>query len=517
MHLMHSAPDFDALTAPANSGEALIAPPTAEWESLIAYNRALRRHYAVRVAGRPAAEWYAARLDAPPLLLTGHQPEWFHPGVWAKNVTAARAAFRLGARAAFLVVEHDVPHASALRRPVLRNGRLDAIGWRPPWPTPGETYEQQASISVADWGAALREAKAADAPGLSVFFERFLSPDGADYVARWAAGIEALDRWLGVDSPEFSRSKRLSRLQGVSSLTWGEFARHLIERHETLAAAYNAALAEYRAARGVRGERHPIPDLAVAADRVELPLWAYRDSGPRNRLYAARRQNVLVVLVGDEPIARGGEIGDITADGELAGWHIRPRALTQTIYARLFVCDVFIHGLGGAKYDIIADGVIRRFFGCPPPAYACVTATLRLPLPRRPAAEADVRAAARRVRDARFNPQRLLAAELAADADARLRQRLSELIERRAAVIRQSDRLRRESPRDRAARRATFEAIREANAALAALSPGLEQRLTAALDAAREAARHNRIADARDWFYGLYPRESLLSLAERFG
>ncbi|NUQ46920.1 MAG: hypothetical protein HUU22_12915, partial [Phycisphaerae bacterium] len=73
------------------------------------------------------------------------------------------------------------------------------------------------------------------------------------------------------------------------------------------------------------------------------------------------------------------------------------------------------------------------------------------------------------------------------------------------------------SPRDRAARRATFEAIREANAALAALSPGLEQRLTAALDAAREAARHNRIADARDWFYGLYPRESLLSLAERFG
>ena len=514
MHLMQADPDFDTLTAPTRNGEALIVPPAAEWESLIAHNRDLRRGYALRIAGRPAAEWLAARHDASPLLLTGHQPEWFHPGASAKNVAAARVAARLGGRASVLIVEHDVPHASAVRRPVLRDGRLDAVAWRPPWPMPGQTYEQQADIDPAAWGAALREARAADAPGLSVFFERFLSGNGGDYVARWAAGIEALDRWLGVDFPAFFRSRTLSRLNGVSSLSWGDFVRHLIAQHEALASAYNAALAEYRAARNIRGLRHPIPDLAVSPDRVELPLWAYRSFGPRHRIYAARQRDAVVVLAGDESIARGADIDAVSADGELAGWRIRPRALTLTMYARLFVCDLFIHGLGGAKYDIIADGLIRRFFECPPPAYACVTATLHLPLPRRPAAESDVHAAARRLRDARFNPQRLLADE-AAGGDTRMRQRLAGLTERRTALIEQNDRLRREARHDHAARRATFEAIGQTNAAIAALSPGLEQRVAAALEAARDAARHNQIADARDWFYALYPRESLLSLAER--
>ena len=69
---------------------------------------------------------------------------------------------------------------------------------------------------------------------------------------------------------------------------------------------------------------------------------------------------------------------------------IRPRALTLTLWARLLVCDFFVHGIGGAKYDRITDGIFRRYYRCEPPPYGCVTATLRLPAaspagrPRRP-------------------------------------------------------------------------------------------------------------------------------------
>ena len=53
--------------------------------------------------------------------------------------------------------------------------------------------------------------------------------------------------------------------------------------------------------------------------------------------------------------------------GELAGVRIRPRALTLTLWARLCLSDLFIHGIGGAKYDRITDQLIRCYFGIEPP------------------------------------------------------------------------------------------------------------------------------------------------------
>ena len=63
-----------------------------------------------------------------------------------------------------------------------------------------------------------------------------------------------------------------------------------------------------------------------------------------------------------------------------AGNKIRPRAITTTMFSRLFFADVFIHGIGGAKYDTITDEIIREFFGIDPPGFVTISATLYLPL-----------------------------------------------------------------------------------------------------------------------------------------
>jgi len=63
-----------------------------------------------------------------------------------------------------------------------------------------------------------------------------------------------------------------------------------------------------------------------------------------------------------------------------AGIKIRPRAITTTMFSRLFFSDVFIHGIGGAKYDTITDEIIKEFFGIDPPGFVTVSATLFLPL-----------------------------------------------------------------------------------------------------------------------------------------
>ena len=47
---------------------------------------------------------------------------------------------------------------------------------------------------------------------------------------------------------------------------------------------------------------------------------------------------------------------------ESEGIRLRPRALTTTMYLRLAMGDLFLHGIGGAKYDQLTDRIIEHFF-----------------------------------------------------------------------------------------------------------------------------------------------------------
>ena len=85
---------------------------------------------------------------------------------------------------------------------------------------------------------------------------------------------------------------------------------------------------------------------------------------------------------------------------------MRTRALTTTLYARLGLGELFVHGIGGGKYDEVTDDIIRRFFHLEPPGYAVVSATVRLPIRRFPATAEALHRAERRVRDLDWNPQR---------------------------------------------------------------------------------------------------------------
>src|SRR5439155_15975642 len=65
----------------------------------------------------------------------------------------------------------------------------------------------------------------------------------------------------------------------------------------------------------------------------------------------------------------------------LTGNQVRlaPRALTLTMFLRLLIVDQFVHGIGGGRYDQVADSIIGDFFGFAPPKFAVTTATMFLP------------------------------------------------------------------------------------------------------------------------------------------
>ena len=65
----------------------------------------------------PASTFRRCPTSRPPLVVTGHQPELFHPGVWVKNFAAAAIAQAQGGVGLNLIVDNDIPKSTSIRVP----------------------------------------------------------------------------------------------------------------------------------------------------------------------------------------------------------------------------------------------------------------------------------------------------------------------------------------------------------------------------------------------------------------
>jgi hypothetical protein len=195
------------------------------------------------------------------------------------------------------------------------------------------------------------------------------------------------------------------------------FVSHLLAHLPRFADVHNAALADYRAAHRLRGRAHPAPNLVEDDGWLEAPLWVWSADVPRRRPLFARCRGETVELTDRQgwqatlPLSADRDAGDAVdaiAALDARGIRIRSRALITTLFARLVLSDLFIHGIGGAKYDQVTDELARRFFGLQPPKFATMSATLRLPidLPAdRPDEEPELR---HEIRELQYHPERFL-------------------------------------------------------------------------------------------------------------
>lgn len=514
--------DVHSLTVPVDDGAMLVQPSTEDLARLVEENRRLRGSYRFELLGRPATELMEALPTSSPVVLTGHQPTFIHPGVWIKGVVAGRLAREVGGQAAFLMVDSDAVHRLALSWP-----EQDAQGCRVrevlmPVGSREVSFWQMPPASVEHWRA-LWEGPLSSAAGegqllLRAFCQGFLGaasssenqvgPRLLDYVDGWVRGMREADRVIGLQTLPVIRVSGTFAADRHDSIA--HFLGHLLLYADEFADSYNSALAEYRSQRGIRSRQHPVPDLTVSAGRVELPLWLAHGIGPRLRLFCSSPGDGGVSLWAGPDLVCTLSEHDLTSRPTevlaeaLGPRRLLPRALILTMYARLFACDLFIHGIGGAKYDQITDEVIRLFFGVEPPAYACVSATLRLPLRLHKVSERDRASARRQVRDLAWNPQRGLIG--------RVPEPIQTLAADRASAVEESDRLRRERRGDRISRQAAFHRIRQASRRMTALSPERVEAAQAGLDRVERLLEDNRIAASREWFFAFYPVKKLQTL-----
>ncbi len=295
------------------------------------------------------------------------------------------------------------------------------------------------------------------------------------------------------------------------------FVAEMLRRREEVFAACNDSLHEYRRVYRERSAAQPLPDLGRNGERLELPLWAWQRCRPRRRLWCEPASggglmlwadDALIGLIDGDSLRRADETAARLREFREAGWKIRPRALSMTLFARMAVGDVFIHGLGGALYDKITDGIFERFFGVQPPEYVLASCTVRLPLEGYPSTPRDLGAAQRAVRDWRFNPDRVLsAAALARPEVQTLVAEKRRLIEGMSAVARGEAAYWAAASRE--ARRRAYLRIHEVNALLAALEPAGPPAAADTLARVQRELRYNAILWDREYPFWLYPPEDL--------
>jgi hypothetical protein len=162
--------------------------------------------------------------------------------------------------------------------------------------------------------------------------------------------------------------------------------------------------------------------------------------------------------------------------------------------------DLFIHGIGGAKYDELTDLIIRRFFGIEPPTYVTATGTFRLPIERPSVSLDDVRQSAQRLRDLRYRPESMLRDQcIASDAD--LSQKLAALAAAKRDYLASHD-LRRCS-------QDVFNRLDTLNRAMHDLLREIEQESRARHAELVVLARQSQLLSSREFSFVLFPSEKL--------
>lgn len=385
--------------APAQDGQLLLWPDPQTLLKQVAENsRLLSQAHGVLIQNVPLAELrkkqrqWIGHDDARPLIATAHQIELLHPGVWAKDVFINSLARRVGGEGYYFAVDTDAPKHLTLRWP---RGEKTGPGAYPITDDPDMTSADWAGLLSAPSPAHLAEIERALAvPSRGWGFEPMV-PRVLDAMKRLTLESSCLT-WVLVNAVhqlEWELGLRHHAL--LVSPIWISppyfaFVHHLLARADQFASIYNTTLADYRREQGIKDAGRPWPDLkredAGDEESCEAPFWLDDlAGGQRRRAKVVRSRDGWALRINDAQFVLDPNRDGWTAADDLARFlssvncRLSPRALTLTMFLRLFMADQFVHGIGGARYDHVTNRIIERWLGLAAPAFSVTTATLLFP------------------------------------------------------------------------------------------------------------------------------------------
>jgi len=373
------------------------------------------------------------------IITTGHQPTWHHCGIWAKDLTACKLAKAVGGTALHLVLDHDICDVGLVlpekdgagywhfRKVEIEPEQHNVLPeLRPP---PGEAQVRAFLEAVVSGHP---ERFCSDIwPRCGVFANS--RPPRFENLAHLVTYLQyALNSALGLEMLYLPVSE-LSE-----SRAFLDFVTSIISEAADFARSYNDAVA---ANSDKRKTKRPKAIGPLAFDKptglIELPFWLISSDGTRTSLCVASKTPDKIRIgtasaeLGDldsgQAAGRADQLNDIL---KKHGYLVRPKAVSLTLFVRLFLADLFVHGVGGASYEPVTDYIIERFYKIKPPRFAVATCTMRLPLAAPPdSAERDISGLKHKLHRIKHSPEEYIAeSALACEPVASLLQSKKELI-----------------------------------------------------------------------------------------
>ena len=411
-------PGFDSTAALFSSNRAILAEHDSHWQELRTKAREKLISDALRyTSAYRDTSWVdrsASSSGDRPIIMAGHQPSLFHPGVWFKNFALSHLAEKLGVTAVNLVVDNDVAKSSSIRVPTKdANGNVVARSVSYDEAGGGVPYEQTTIRNLDSFDRFAAEVQSVASP--------LVDQPCVDQL--WKHAKAAVER-CGVAGCALAAARHsLEGDVGLRTLeiplsvvcrgpVFAEFALSILSELPRFQECYNDSTHYYRRCHGIRSNAHPVSDLAEQDGWLEAPLWIYGNQSPNRK--------AAWVKLGDGHL----EISDLgnrsvrinttnlaDAIDQLSAvmtpeFKIRPRALLTTMYSRLMLSDLFLHGIGGGKYDQLGDLITKSFFKITPPEFMVLSATVHLPDVQPRDVAADVRHLKRQIRETHFQPER---------------------------------------------------------------------------------------------------------------
>jgi len=367
------------------------------------------------------------------IIQTGHQPVFFHPGIWIKNIflnELLKSPLLDKSLGLNIILDNDICRDLNLLLPALSSkGNLivEEISFLSSTLTPNLPFEEYPYPSLKlitkftrDIIRRLKSLESENKDILNNFenFVRCLENSSRFFNQNYTRGN--LGEFLGLARRLYEQEIEPAYLEIpfskiCSSDEFLSFFLEITKNINSCSEIYNKKLDEYRKLFKIRNQAHPSPNLMIKENLIEIPFWIWREGDQRRKIFILNEEEKNYLY--NESY---GKIFPIEKDDSKSlfslktvlkkeGLKIRPKALLLTLYNRLFVSDLFIHGLGGAKYDLVTDEIIREFFKVEPPHFLVASCTLHLNFKSSPgASDFKISTLKKEIRDWEFNPQRYI-------------------------------------------------------------------------------------------------------------
>ncbi|MCP5002364.1 MAG: hypothetical protein GY941_00195 [Planctomycetes bacterium] len=537
---------LEKFTIPENDREIFIKPAYKEIPGLISRNKEIFQTYHFNINGKPYPQFrecvraevlritreYTERMwsqymksgiavngnsqyrkdshiPETPIIQTGHAPVLMHPGVLIKHKLVDNMAKQVNGIGLNLIVDSEICRNPLFNIPHINEtvSSLEKIHFTT------KTQElpfEEIKYVEADQLIELRKSilqKIHDAKMNHTFNEFMkilikLHNETQNLRDLFTFSRHAYTQRFNIDNLEVPVSL-LSKTDSFS-----EFFLHIAQNIRTFVYIHNTTLDRYRKEKKIRSSANPLPNLEIHEDMIELPFWIWRKNMPRERLFASTgAADHMRLIYRKETVAElnfSGSGSLLNNLGKLISMkdtdtNIRPRAIVNTMYARMFVSDLFVHGVGGAKYDLLTDEIIKKFYGVTPPSYATISATLHLPYKQNSVSPKDVEDLRLIIKDMNNHPENHTTAEIMRDTSMQ-----SMVSEKKKLIMTE---IRNQNAKQRAYKR------------LKELTRLMKEKITPLIDkkekellSLKKKVHYNSIVTMRDYPFCIYPEAILRGL-----